>query len=113
MANYPSYNILLESSREPEPEYEDDFSQPGIQHSRQLRSAVYYKFSIVHHLTLAEFTTLDSFYQSNARADVTLTWFDESPQATYTVKFTAQPRITSNLGANKFMVTASCRGTRD
>ena len=113
MANYPSYNILLDSSMNTESEYEDDFSQPGVHHSRRLRSTVYYNFAIVHQLSLADFNTLHSFYQSNPRSDITLSWFNESPVVTYTVKFTEQPRITRNLGADEFLVSVGLRGTKD
>lgn len=113
MATYPSYGILLDSSYEPESEYEDDFSQSGIQHSRQLRSQTYYKFTIVHELTLAQWNTLIAFYDAGPRTAHTLTWFTESPEVTYSVKFTDKPEIRTNLGNNKFLARVMMRGTKN
>ena len=113
MANYPTNGILLTSKVTPESEYEDDYSQPGIQHSRLFRSQVYFRFELTHSLTLAEFNSLTAVYDAGARDTYTLTYHTESPLVTYSVIFTSRPEISDNLGNNKFKVSASLRGTKD
>ena len=90
---------------------EDDFSQPGIQHSRLFYSG-YYRFHLIHNLTRAEYNTLFAFYTANTRAAVTLTYFSTSPSAPFTVKFTSPPTITENHGLDRFRVEVNLRGYR-
>lgn len=113
MANYPAYPILLSSSIGPENGIEDDLAQPGQQHSRIFHSQQYYEFSLDHKLTLAEWNSLFATYTAGPRDVYTLTYHDESPAATYSVKFVAPPAIVTNLGEGKFFVTCELRGTKD
>lgn len=113
MANYPAYDILLTSSKtEDEDGIEDDFAQSGPQHSRIFYSQSYYLFSLDHSLTLDQFNSLKAAYDSGKRDEYTLTYYDESPIATYTVKFTSPPQITGNNGVTYF-VNCRLRGTKD
>ena len=113
MANYPAYDILLSSSKtEEEDGIVDDFSQGGIQHSRIFHSQSYYRFSLDHSLSLVQFNSLKATYDAGKRDEYTLTYYDESPIATYTVKFTSAPQITGNNGVTYF-VNCRLRGTKD
>ncbi|MDB4312012.1 hypothetical protein N9937_01150 [bacterium] len=113
MANYPTYDILLTSSKvEEEDGIVDDYAQSGVQHSRIFYSQDYYLFSIDHALTLAEFNSLKATYDAGKRDVYTLTYYDESPIATYSVKFTRPPQITGNNGVS-YYVTSTLRGTKD
>jgi hypothetical protein len=113
MSNYPSYGLTLDSDIKPESEFEDDFSQSGIQHSRQFRSQTYYELDLVHVLTLAQFNTLTAFYEAEPRAEHTVVYHVESPAVTYTAKFTGKPHISRNLGGDKFKVVSPMRGTKN
>lgn len=113
MANYPSYDILLGSTREEDDGIQDDFGQGGTQHSRTFYSQSYFTFNLVHILTTAQIKSLRATYTANPRADYTLTFYDESPQQTYTVKFTGPPQITSNITPTLFRVEVPLRGTAD
>ena len=110
MANYPSYNILLDSTREEESGVEDDFSEAGTQHSRLFHSQPYYRFRLRHALTLAQWKALKVLYDAGRRDLFTLTYLAESPQVTYSVKFTAPPQIVQNLGLDNFIVESPLRG---
>ena len=113
MANYPAYAILLTSSKtEDDAGIDDDFSQGGIQKSRIFYSQPYYSFNLVHSLTLAQFNSLKATYDAGQRDVYTLTFYDESPITTYSVKFTGPPQITGNNGVTYF-VQCSLRGTKD
>ena len=115
MAAYPAYNILLGSSMDREPGIEDDFSQAGTQHSRTFHSQAYYRFTLVHALTLAQFNSLEATYNAAPRDVYTLTYHgaSESPQVTYSVKFTEPPVKTTNLGLDNYFVQVQLRGTKD
>ena len=113
MAAYPSYGILLDSKVEIESKWSDDVSVAGTLHSRQLRSADYYNFDLTHHLTLAEYNSLMSTYGSGERDTYTLTYHDESPAVTYSVKFVNPPQIITNFGGGRFTVRCNLRGTKD
>lgn len=115
MAAYPSYPIELTSSVEIESGIADDFTQSGQQHSRVFHSQAYYVFTLQHTLTLAQFNTLRTTYLAGQRDVYTLSYFgaEESPQVTYSVKFTDTPRISTNLGGDKYRVTVRLRGTQD
>jgi len=110
MANYPTNNILLESSIEPEQGIVDDFSEGGIQHSRTYHSQQYYRFELFHSLTLAQYNSLVATYAAGPRDFYTLTYLSQSPIVTYNVKFLAPPEIVENFGANRFRVKAVLRG---
>ena len=110
MAAYPSYDILLGSSRDEESGIKDDFAQSGSQHARVFHSQSYYRFRLLHALTLAQFKTLKSFYDSGKRTDHTLTYLTESPAVTYTVKFTSPPQIVGNISGSLFAVEVRLRG---
>lgn len=113
MAAYPSYDILLTSLPEKENGIFDDFSQAGTQHSRTFHSQQYYRFAVRHSLTLAQYNSLCSTYEAAPRDSYTLTFYDQSPIQTYTVKFLKPPEIVENLGLNRFLVDVSLRGTKD
>lgn len=112
MANYPSYDILLGSTKEEEAGILDDYSQAGTQHSRTFFTGKY-RFTLIHQLSLAEFNSLRATYSATPRADFTLTYYNESPVATYTVKFTGPPQIVENLALNRMFVQVQLRGTRN
>ena len=112
MANYPAYNILLESTKEEEAGIVDDYSQAGTQHSRTFYTG-YYRFMLVHQLSVTEFNSLKATYDAGPRDTYTLTYYSESPVATYSVKFTGPPQITQNLALNRMFVSVPLRGTRD
>ena len=113
MAVYPSYNILLTSSRTADDGIDDEFSQSGTQHSRTFYSATYYNFIIQHALTITQYKALKATFDAGKRADYTLTYLSESPQVTYTVKFTGSPQIVSNIKGDLFLVEVPLRGTQD
>ena len=113
MANYPSHSILLDSTRELESGEVDDFSQAGIQHSRTFHSQQYYRFRLVHSLTLAEFESLLTTYSATPRGWYTLTYHSVSPQVTYQVKFLQPPQPVENLGDGRLRVDVDLRGYRD
>lgn len=113
MATYPSYGISLESQRVPESGIEDDFSQPGTQHSRTLHSQQYYRFRVIHNLTVTELATLEAFYDAGPRTAHTFTYREYSPQQTYTVKFLAPPEVVRNQGGNRVQVEVNLRGYKN
>ena len=113
MSAYPSHAIELTSSVEIESGIADDFAQSGSQHSRIFHSQAYYRFTLNHTLSLSQFNALHATYQAGPRDVYTLTYFDESPQATYSVKFISPPKITANLGLNRCGVVVQLRGTKD
>lgn len=111
MAAYPSYSILLGSTIEEEDGVLDDFTTDGGHHSRIMYSARYYRFQLVHALTLSQWQALRTTYGAGKRDTYTLTYLNESPSVTYNVKFTGPPRITGNLGNNQFKVEVPLRGS--
>lgn len=113
MAAYPSHAILLGSSRELEQGHVDDFSQGGIQHSRAFHSQQYYRFRLIHQLTLAQFESLLSTYAAGPRDVYTLTYHAVSPAVTYSVKFLQPPQPKENLGLGRLVVEVDLRGHRD
>jgi hypothetical protein len=113
MAAYPSYNILLESTQERDDGILDDYAPIGTQHSRILHSEAYWVFALRHNLTLAQWQSLRSTYNSGPRDVYTLSYLTESPLVTYSVKFTGPPRIVSNVGGDRFIVESRLRGTQD
>ena len=113
MAAYPSYGILLESSRESESKWRDTVSEAGSFHSRQLRSTEYLRFQLTHVMTTQDFRALETTYRAGERDTYTLTYFEESPQVTYSVKFTGPPQITKNHRGGLHTVKVSLRGTQD
>jgi len=114
MANYPTFThgIGEDSSMEAESGIQDDFSQSGLQHSRLFYTG-YYRFNLVHNLSMAEYTSLFATYTANPRANYTLIYFSTSPAVTYTVKFTGPPTITANQGLNRVRVEVGLRGTKN
>ncbi len=110
---YPSHSWALDSQLVPENGADDDFSQSGIQHARILHDRRYWRFRLVHHITLAQLNTLEALYNAGQRDDYTLTDSSRSPAVTYTVKFTEPPAITTNHGANRFEVTTNLRGYKN
>lgn len=113
MAAYPSYGILLESSQDLEPSWRDSVSESGTLHSRQMRSTNYYRFVLNHNLTVAQYNALMTTYAAGPRDVYTLTYRNESPVVTYSVKFTAPPQITKNHGGGRYTVRVALRGTQD
>lgn len=113
MAAYPSYGILLSSKIEPESKWRDDFADSGTLHSRQIRSTQYLRFTLEHSMTVVQFRALETSYASGERAVWTLTYYTESPQVTYSVKFLAAPRIIKNEGGGRVVVRVNLRGTKD
>ena len=101
MAAYPSYSILLESDKTEESGVKDDYAESGTQ------------FSLRHHLTLAEFNSLKATFDAGRRDVYTLSYFDESPVATYSVRFTGPPQIRTNYGNGRFLVAVPLRGFKD
>jgi len=113
MAAYPSYDILLGSSIQEESGIDDQYASTGQQHSRILYSSRYFRFKLLHKLTLTQFNTLSTTYGSGQRDTYTLTYHVESPAVTYSVIFTEPPQIRDNLGNGQFIVEANLRGTKD
>ena len=113
MAAYPSYSILLQSDKTEESGVNDSYSEAGSQHSRLFHSQAYYRFKLRHNLTLAQFNSLNATYTAGRRDVYTLTYHDESPAVTYSVKFTGPPQITTNYGGDRFLVEVPLRGTKD
>lgn len=113
MAAYPSYGILLTSKIDPESKWRDDFADSGTQHSRQIRSTRYLRFTLEHSMTVAQFRALETTYTAGERDTYTLTYYTESPEVTYSVKFLAAPRIIRNDGGGRVVVRVSLRGTKD
>ena len=114
MATYPSYTISLDSTPQKEQGIEDDFSQSGIQHSREYHSQQYYRFDFIHpSMTQSEVDTLDAFYTAGKRDEHTFTYYDTSPITTYTVKFLAPPEIVENYGLGRFAVNVKLRGYKN
>lgn len=113
MANYPSHKIHLTSDVETESQFQDDFSQGGIQHSAQVLSQPYYRFTIFHNLTLTELNSLFATYDAGPRDEYTFNYDAVSPQVTYTVKFLERPQRVRNLGKDRFIVRVLLRGTKD
>jgi hypothetical protein len=114
MAAYPSYTIGLESRVDPVKRYQDDFDSSGAQHSRLFHDKQYYEFSLLHPgMTKAQVTALEATYDAAPRDVHTLTYRDESPAATYSVKFTERPRIVNNHGGGKYDVRVELYGYRD
>jgi hypothetical protein len=112
MANYPTHEILLGSTKEEEAGIVDDFSQAGTQHSRTFYTGRY-RFMLIHQLSVTEFNALKTTYDAGPRDNYTLTYYSESPAATYTVKFTGPPQIVENLALNRVFVQVPLRGTRN
>jgi hypothetical protein len=113
MAAYPSYDILLGSDKTEESGVADDYSEAGTQHSRLFYSQPIYRFRLRHNLTLAQFNSLKADYDADRRGVRTLTYFDESPTATYSVKYTGPPQIKTNYGNDRLLVESPLRGTKD
>lgn len=113
MAAYPSYGILLESRNEAESSWRDSVSESGSLHSREMRSADYYRFTLIHNMTAAEFNALRATYDAGPRDTYTLTYATESPQITYSAKFTAPPQKIKNHGGGRYTVRVQLRGTED
>lgn len=113
MAAYPSYPILLGSSKSPETGWRDTTASAGSLHSRQLHGKNYFQFSLVHNMTTEEFRTLADLHDAAPRAVHTLTYLSESPAVTYSVKFTAPPEITTNHSGDRHTVRATLRGFKD
>ena len=113
MADYPYTAHLLDSRQELESGIDDDFSQPGIQHSRIFHSRQYYRFKVIHSLTLAQFNSLLATYAAGPRDEYTFQYHSTSPQTTYTVKFLAPPEIVENIGLSRFFVESNLRGYRN
>jgi len=113
MANYPYTAHMLDSDITPESGVDDDFSQSGIQHSRILHDAGYYRFRLLHSLTLTEYNTLRTFYDTYPRTFITLTYYAVSPAVTYNVKFILPPAITKNHGSNRLEVEVHLRGYKN
>jgi hypothetical protein len=113
MAAYPSYDILLGSDKTEESGVDDDYSEAGTQHSRLFHSQPYYRFRLRHNITLDQFNSLKADYDAGRRAVRTLTYYSESPAATYSVKFTGPPQIKTNHGNDRLLVESPLRGTKD
>jgi len=113
MAAYPSYNILLDSTRQEESGVEDDYAESGQQHSRIFHSQSYFTFLLRHQLSITQWKALKTTYDAGKRSTYTLTYFNESPQQTYTVKFTGPPQIVANIDGGRFLVEVPLRGTAD
>jgi hypothetical protein len=110
MAAYPSYAIGIGSSRDPESGIDDDFAQTGVQHSRIFHGLQYYRFRLIHNLTLTEYNSLLNTYAAGPRDNFTFTYWASSPTIGYTVKFLEAPTITENRGLNRFEVQTLLRG---
>jgi len=113
MAAYPNYPISLDSSQDLESGYDDDFDQSGVQHSRLFHAKQYYSFRIYHNILLSDYTALLATYAAGPRDVYTLTYYSESPQPTYSVKFTAPPAIKTNHGKLYVEVEVRLRGFKD
>lgn len=113
MAAYPSHAILIDSEQEPEQIGPVDLAQTGTQHGRTFHSQQYYRFTLLHQLSYAEFESLRSTYTTAPGTALTLTYDLVSPQETYSVKFLGPPVRTVNLGNDRFIVEVPLRGFRD
>ena len=98
---------------DPESGVSDDFTQGGQQHSRIFHSQAYYRWTLAHTLTRAQYNSLMATYTAGQRDTYTLTYFDESPVVTYSVKFIQPPAITANHGNDWFAVQVQLRGFKD
>lgn len=113
MAAYLNYPILLGSTKEEEAAgIQDDFSQGGSQHSRVFHSQAYFRFRLMHKVTLAQWNTLKADYDAGPRDVRTLTYHDESPAVTYSVKYIGPPRQIRNLGGDRYIVESLLRGPK-
>lgn len=110
MAAYPSYNILLGSDMEEEEGVIDDLSPSGTMHSRIMYASRYYRWRLLHNLTLAQWQSLRSTYGAGKRDTYTFTYLAESPAVTYNVQFTGPPKIIQNIGLDRFLVEVPLRG---
>ena len=114
MAAYPTLPTGIESAQEEETSYLDTFSVAGTQHSRQMRSATYYQFTLLHPaITDAEYDSLRSTYAAGPRDTYTLTYRSVSPAVTYSIKFMEPPQIVRNHGGGRYDVRVKVRGTQD
>ena len=114
MAAYPSLPIGLDSSQTPESRFSIDIDESGGFHSRSFHSAQYYRFSITHPgITAAQWNSLLTTYAGNPTGTYTLTFRNESPVVTYTVRFLDPPEISQNHGNNQYDVSVRLRGVKD
>jgi hypothetical protein len=68
----------------------------GAVRVRRLYSTEKTTFDLVHWLTDAQRTTLETFYQANRDGDVTLTWAEDG--LAYTTRFAAPPQYLRREG---------------
>lgn len=114
MPAYPSHNILMPSLPVEESGIVDDFAESGPMHSRVFHSQSYYRFTIYHQLSRAQWIAYRAAYQADKRSAWTgLTFYNESPARTYTVYYTAPPQVVQNLGGGRVLIEVQLRGTAD
>ncbi len=114
MAAYPTYTIGISSKQGLEDGWKDTTSSSGTLHSVQLHGKQYYHFKLMHPgLTGTQFETLLATYAAGPKDIYTLTYRVESPQITYSVKFTGPPQIVKNHGNNRYDVEVQLRGFKD
>ena len=89
MADYPKFPILDTSTIEEEDGYEEKRASNGALKVRKTMSTEKRNFNIDHVLNKTDYEALETFFQSNKEANVTLYWPGDA--GTYTVRFVARP----------------------
>lgn len=92
MAAYPTLNTNEVSRMTVASGHDPRRATNGALKVRRLFSAEKASFALVHDLTGAQKTTLDSFYTTNKDLDVTYTW--PGTGSSYTVRFVGAPQPT-------------------
>ena len=81
MAAYPSYPQLLGSIRKPVDDLTVDRAVDGSAKSRAFYTARKFEFTLKHQLNASDLAGLLSFYDTNRKLSVTLTWQGDSSTA--------------------------------
>lgn len=97
MANYPSYPVLDTSSVSRVDGYVPVRASNGTLKVRKMMAGEKREFTVEHFLTRSERDTLETFFQNNKTADVTLYWPGEA--GSFTVRFVAAPAYYATQGA--------------
>lgn len=108
----PNRKPLLVSDFVEEARHMIDFARSGQMRGRQFRSTVYYSFTAVYALTLAEYKTLRAAYQATPLDEYTgFEYWSESPQRTYTVQMTGPATLSKHYKKELHLVNVFLRGT--
>jgi hypothetical protein len=110
MADYPSYGILLGSTQTLEDGWRHSVAPSGWQSNTLLHARQYYRFSLLHNLSGADYESLFATYTAGPRDEYTLAYRSESPEIAYLVQFTGPPAIVRNYGGDRYDVRVPLRG---